>query len=603
MKKRVINALLVGMLTTFILQQSVLEMPSMAAAMEPGSLVCMGEDAECIPGESAREETEQDGEAVQGEQGQGGESAREETEQDGEAVQGEQGQGGESAREETEQDGEAVQGEQGQGGESAREETEQDGEAVQGKPKQKEDASADTEGHEGFISGSGPETGGGTDAAGAASQPGGEPETASEDNGASESAAENTEDGQEESEYANLAIAQVDNYVNLRQEPNTDSEILGKIYNGAVAQIQAVAGEEQDWFRVISGSVEGYIKSEYFIYGDEAVEAVDDYVTRYAAVTVDRLNVRQEPDADSKRIGYVGNGEKLELLEQQGDWLLVQYTEDQTGYVAAEYVTVSEEFLYAKSIEEERAEQEARRMAAQEQLAQDQIAQGQITQDQIAQGQITQDQIVQGQITQDQLAQGQITQDQIAQGQIAQDQLAQGQIAQDQIAQGQMTQDQIVQGQTVQDQSTLVQTTPEQAVPESPVETPLTPPAVVYTSNEELRSAIVDYAMLYLGYPYVHGGRSLAGGTDCSGFTCYIYADFGYSISRTPSGQYSSAGRSIDYSEIQPGDIICYGKTKCTHVGMYIGDGQIIHAANSRKGVVIYDAGYDTILDVRNVID
>lgn len=478
MRKRVINALLVGMLTTFILQQSVLEMPSIAAAMEPGSLVCMGEDAECIPGEP--------------------------------------GQSGESAREETEQRGE---------------------------PKQKEEALSDTGGHDGYISGAGPETSGETDAANAASQPGGESETASEDNGTSESAAENTEAGQEESEYANLAIARVDNYVNLRQEPNTDSEILGKIYNGAVAQIQAVAGEEQDWFRVISGSVEGYIKSEYFIYGDEAVEAVDDYVTRYAAVTVDRLNVRQEPDTDSKRIGYVGNGEKLELLEQQGEWLLVQYTEDQTGYVAAEYVTVSEEFLYAKSIEEERAEQEARRMAAQEQLAREQLAQ-----------------------------------DQIAQGQIAQ-------------------------GQTVQDQAALVQTTPEQAAPESPVETPLTPPAAVYTSNEELRSAIVDYAMLYLGYPYVHGGRSLAGGTDCSGFTCYIYADFGYSISRTPSGQYSSAGRSIDYSEIQPGDIICYGKTKCTHVGMYIGDGQIIHAANSRKGVVIYDAGYDTILDVRNVID
>ncbi len=301
--------------------------------------------------------------------------------------------------------------------------------------------------------------------------------------------------------------------MNVRQEPNTESEILGKIYNGAVAQIQAVAGEEQDWFQVISGSVEGYIKSEYFLYGDEAVEAVDEYVTRYAAVTVDRLNVRQEPSTDSRRIGYAGQGEKLKLLEQQGDWMLVQYTEDQTGYVAAEYVTVSEEFLYAKSIEEERAEQAAQRELARRMAEQ------------------------------------------------------------------------------------------EQAVPENTVVTPLTPPAAVYTSNEELRRAIVDYAMLYLGYPYVHGGRSLAGGTDCSGFTCYIYADFGYSISRTPSGQYSSAGRSIDYSEIQPGDIICYGKSKCTHVGMYIGDGQIIHAANSRKGVVIYDAGYDTILDVRNVID
>ena len=301
--------------------------------------------------------------------------------------------------------------------------------------------------------------------------------------------------------------------MNVRQEPNTESEILGKIYNGAVAQIQAVAGEEQDWFQVISGNVEGYIKSEYFLYGDEAVEAVDEYVTRYAAVTVDRLNVRQEPSTDSRRIGYAGQGEKLKLLEQQGDWMLVQYTEDQTGYVAAEYVTVSEEFLYAKSIEEERAEQEAQRELARRMAEQ------------------------------------------------------------------------------------------EQAVPENTVAAPLTPPAAIYTSNEELRRAIVDYAMLYLGYPYVHGGRSLAGGTDCSGFTCYIYADFGYSISRTPSGQYSSAGRSIDYSEIQPGDIICYGKSKCTHVGMYIGDGQIIHAANSRKGVVIYDAGYDTILDVRNVID
>ena len=305
----------------------------------------------------------------------------------------------------------------------------------------------------------------------------------------------------------------MDHYVNVRQQPGTDSEILGKIYNGAVAQILDVAGDEQDWFHVVSGSVEGYIKAEYFLYGDAAVEAVDDYVTRYATVIADRLNVRQEPGIESGRIGYISHGEKVKILEPQEDWLLVQYTEGQTGYVAAEYVTVSEEFIYAKSLEEERAEQAAQRELEERMAAR------------------------------------------------------------------------------------------EQAAPENTVVTPLTPPAALYTSNEELRRSIVDYAMLYLGYPYVHGGRSLAGGTDCSGFTCYIYADFGYSISRTPSGQYSSDGRSIDYSEIQPGDIICYGKSKCTHVGMYIGDGQIIHAANSRKGVVIYDAGYDNILGVKNIID
>lgn len=318
---------------------------------------------------------------------------------------------------------------------------------------------------------------------------------------------------EQESEYANLAIAQVDHYVNVRREPNTESEILGKIYNGAVAQILEVAGEEQDWFHVISGSVDGYIKAEFFLYGDAAVDAVDNYVTRYATVIADRLNVRQEQSTDSKRIGYIDRGEKVKILELLGDWLLVQYTDDRTGYVAAEYVTVSEEFIYAKSIEEERAEQAARQELAARMAA------------------------------------------------------------------------------------------AEQHTPESTVVTPLTPPAATYTTNEELRRSIVDYAMQYLGYPYVHGGRSLATGTDCSGFTCYIYADFGYSLSRTPSGQYSSDGRSIDYSEIQPGDIICYGKSKCTHVGLYIGDGQIIHEANSRKGVVIYNAGYDTILGIKNIID
>ena len=93
-------------------------------------------------------------------------------------------------------------------------------------------------------------------------------------------------------------------------------------------------------------------------------------------------------------------------------------------------------------------------------------------------------------------------------------------------------------------------------------------------------------------------------GTDCSGFTSLIYAEFGYSVSRTPEGQLANDGRSVDYSEIQPGDIICYGSGgKCTHVALYIGDGQIIHSANSRKGVVIYQADYDTIMGVKNIID
>jgi len=319
-----------------------------------------------------------------------------------------------------------------------------------------------------------------------------------------------TEDVQE---YADLAIANVTNYVNVRAEPNVDSPILGKIYDGAVAHVLSVAGEENDWFQVISGNVEGYIKAEYFLYGEEARAEIDHYVTRYAVVIADRLNVRENPSIESKRVGYIDNGERAKILEDQGEWLRVQYTDSATGYVAAQYVTVSEEFAYAKTLEEEAAELAAKReLEARRQVSEKQAA-----------------------------------------------------------------------------ENTYIN---------------VTPPDVVYSTNEELRQQIVDYAMQYLGNKYVHGGQTLAGGTDCSGFTSLIYAEFGYSLSRTPAGQLSSAGKGIDYSEIQPGDVICYGSDgTCTHVALYIGNGQIIHAANSRAGVVIGNALYDTILGVKNIVD
>lgn len=316
----------------------------------------------------------------------------------------------------------------------------------------------------------------------------------------------------EESEYADLAIADVSQYVNVRSIPSTDGKILGKIYGGAVAHILETAGEDGDWLHVTSGSVEGYIKAEYFIYGEAAATVIDKYVTRSVVVQASLLNVREAPDIEAKRIGFLNNGEKALLLEDCGDWKKVQYAGNREGYVSSEFVTVAEEFVYAKSIEEERAEQAARLALLERQKA------------------------------------------------------------------------------------------PEASTPEN---TTVIPPDTSYSTNEELRAEIVKYAMQFLGNRYVNGGNSLTSGTDCSGFTSLIYKEFGYSLSRTPSGQYSSAGRGIDYSEIQPGDIICYsgnGKS-CTHVALYIGDGQIIHAANSRKGIVIYKADYGTIIGVRNVID
>ena len=340
----------------------------------------------------------------------------------------------------------------------------------------------------------------------------------------------------EESEYANLAIANVKNYVNVRSTPDTNGEVVGKMYDDSVAQIISVVGEgEEEWFQVVSGSVEGYIKSQYFIYGDAAAEVIDDYVTRYAVVKADRLNIREEPDVAAKRIGYMDNGEKGQLLELGDEWVKVLYTEDNEGYVARQYVAIEEQFVYAKSIEEEEQERQAQLILAQRAQESEEIT-----------------------------------------------------------------------PENTAVQPTAIQTTAMQTTEIQPTAVPMTVSSAAYTNASELRSGIVDYAMQYLGNRYISGGRSLEGGTDCSGFTCYTYAAFGYSLSRTPQGQWGSNGRTVTVEEAQPGDIVCYasGGGKCTHVGIYLGNGKIIHSANSRRGVVINDIYYDdTFIGIKNVID
>ena len=115
------------------------------------------------------------------------------------------------------------------------------------------------------------------------------------------------------------------------------------------------------------------------------------------------------------------------------------------------------------------------------------------------------------------------------------------------------------------------------------------------SSSSGSGSSIVDYATQFVGNPYVWGGTSLTGGADCSGFTQSVYAQFGYSLPRT-SYEQQNWGTEVSYADAQPGDLICYGG----HVAIYMGNGQIVHASNSRDGIkVSNDATYRTILSVR----
>ncbi|MCM1415738.1 MAG: NlpC/P60 family protein [bacterium] len=108
---------------------------------------------------------------------------------------------------------------------------------------------------------------------------------------------------------------------------------------------------------------------------------------------------------------------------------------------------------------------------------------------------------------------------------------------------------------------------------------------------------IADYACKFIGNPYVAGGTSLTNGADCSGFVMSVYKNFGISLPRSSYAQ-STVGKGVSYSEAKPGDVIYYGG----HVGIYIGNGQIVHASTERTGIKITSATYRSIITVRRIV-
>ena len=167
-----------------------------------------------------------------------------------------------------------------------------------------------------------------------------------------------------QSEYADVAIAQVDNYVNVRAEANTDSEVVGKLYNNSAATVLATT--EDGWYQITSGNVTGYIKCEYLVVGNE--ELAKEVSTRYATVTTQTLYVRSEPTTDASVLTMLPEGDDLVVTDESNDGWVKVTTEAGDGYVSTDYVTLSTEYVQAESKEEEEArlakEEEEREAAA-----------------------------------------------------------------------------------------------------------------------------------------------------------------------------------------------------------------------------------------------
>lgn len=133
--------------------------------------------------------------------------------------------------------------------------------------------------------------------------------------------------------------------------------------------------------------------------------------------------------------------------------------------------------------------------------------------------------------------------------------------------------------------------------------------AVEYTPLEEggtstytsTRASLCNYASQFVGNPYVWGGTSLTHGADCSGFVMSVFAKYGVSLPHSSVGQ-SYCGTTISSSQMQPGDLVFYGSGGINHVAIYIGNGMIVHAANTRRGIVFNSWNYMTPVKIVNVL-
>jgi len=161
------------------------------------------------------------------------------------------------------------------------------------------------------------------------------------------------------SKYSNVAISRVTNYVNVRTQANTTSEIVGKIYNNCAATILAtVDGEGGKWYQIQSGTVTGYIKAEYFITGSEAEKIAKEIGTVYVTINTTTLRLREKASTDSKTLTLLSRDAEYIAIGEEGDFVQIEVDASLSGYVHKDYIQETVEFDSAVSLLEEQQQKE-----------------------------------------------------------------------------------------------------------------------------------------------------------------------------------------------------------------------------------------------------
>lgn len=448
--------------------------------------------------------------------------------------------------------------------------------------------------------------------------------------------------------YENLGLVQIDfGYVNVRETPDTQGIVIGQLPENGACEI---LGSEGEWYQIRSGDVEGYVKGENLITGDEARTKALDHIGKRATVHVesDVLLVRETPSINPENrydnvIGDVANGESYAVEEELDGWVKIS-----KGYVSADFVTVAYGLAEGRKLD-------ARTMAVNRygnlliskvsdylnvrsepdnELKDDSII-GKLPSN--AAGEILETldgwyKIKSGNIT------GYVSADHVAVGQEAKDIAAQEaelmavvnvdglrvraepsteskiwtliskeerypvieqldgwvQIELD-TGDGDDTDRSYI---STRDNNVEVRYMLQEAIKFSPLEE-------AANKQAALRKKVVNYGLQFVGGRYVWGGTNPNTGADCSGFVQYVMRNAaGVYLPRT-SREQAKVGTAVKSSEMQPGDLIFYTNKSGTvnHVAMYIGNGQIVHAASKRSGIRISTWNYRTPKYIRRVLN
>ena len=163
---------------------------------------------------------------------------------------------------------------------------------------------------------------------------------------------EDFEEIQAQDEWDGKVLANVEDYVTVRSEPSSEAEAVGRMFKGDGGEI---VEEAEGWTKISSGNVEGYVSNDYLLFGEEAYTQAQEEATLTATSLTGGLRVREEASTEARILKNVEEGAKLDVVDAGGEgseWVQVEYAEDKTGFVSAEYVDVQYELGEAMTMEE-----------------------------------------------------------------------------------------------------------------------------------------------------------------------------------------------------------------------------------------------------------